>query len=198
MTKKELKTYFSAQKKKQKFLKKFTDNQRMNWYQQAILFVKTKTNIEIEFVKDCRSLRNSFFNSCKIKDGKLLILLPSAPQYCWDQLYQILHEAGHLASIPIEHRHHLDSRLKPRIKYQYNGFWKGFMELEWGNESLAQYWSRCVATKLGIPIIPFNFFFSEPYKNQQLFLDNFGDQGYYSAKKIGFSTTKFILNKNNI
>lgn len=184
------------QTRKQKAIGKYSPKTRALWYEKVVKFAKEKTDVEIIEVNDLRRTNGFLSYHCKIKDGQILI---SKPFFYWLDAYYLLHEIGHLATIPKKYRKLFTTDLNPKsirkVTKIYNETKEPFTI--YGNELVTQFWTRCVAVEIGLPLWPFNFLYTNPYKTQNDFLNMFGHLGFWQAKELGISKEKFILEKYN-
>ena len=187
-----------------KYFNQFSLSTERLWFQKVIKFILTQTDIEIELTDDRSKTRGYLTPFCKFKNGKLFVfnqshLINNGTNYQSRFLpFALLHECGHLATIPKAVRGCLKSDLKPKKEYTYNShpeLWNSYMSESWGDELLAQYWSRCVARLLDIPEYPLNFGLDEPYESEEIFDKEFGVRRFYLAKKHNYSTEMWKLNK---
>lgn len=182
--------------KARKILETYSKESVKIWFDRFINFIKTETDMEFEILPlDCdrRVFKDCAFNGIKHKKGKIMFL--DCPGYLW----LLLHEFGHLASIPKDFRSEFSSRyeIKKMPKMGTPFYDQIFGRTGYaGDEGLAQYWEYFVAKKLDIPTEICGYYLTTPLKEKD-YVELLKGSGFYAAKQTGFSTKFGILQKFN-
>lgn len=165
--------------------KKYSPIELTTWFNKFLDFIKNETDMEFEILPtscDQGIFNGSFFDQIKHKKGKIIFINLTL------RLWRLMHEFGHLASIPKQFRSKFNSSFETRPVSINNPLYNitfgptGYA----ADEELAQYWSYFVAKKLEIPTEMFGYLFAEPMDEKEYF-NHIRYRPFYAARQTGFA-----------